>query len=341
MSYILGDSIGFTETLEIEFKEFMLKIDPKLYYSTEEIHQIVNSNIINQTKFNSMICDNIYHYFKYYIPKYLSVFGNSKLESAELYFGINDYGEITGIPFFGDLSLSNTDLLSSVLPFIKIDNIDISKFISKISIEIINIKKDITFLDDNVSNIIDEFNLKKKNYETEYFHNLAERNKWKEQVDYYMTSIRDYMVKPCYRKEVADYVKLSSDMHAHVISLLESDELIEFTDYNDIDTRKLNQDDVMYWITEFKQNTIQKLRLVRPQRIPYMCFSQNIYSSQLSLLSNLRYRFCNNPDINFYMIRITIPTDIVGSVYYKLESNDTWYQRTRTFVNGLPGCIQI
>jgi hypothetical protein len=37
MSWILGDYIGFKESLEDEFKEFMFKITPEFYFSNHQL----------------------------------------------------------------------------------------------------------------------------------------------------------------------------------------------------------------------------------------------------------------------------------------------------------------
>jgi hypothetical protein len=344
-SYILGDNINFGETLEIEFKEFMLKLDCEQYFDTTEIEQIINNVSIDKTRFNSMIFDNIEHYFKYYLPKYLAVFANSKLSHSNIYFGINDFGEFTGIPFFGNFDENFlTILIESIKYFIKLENtsVNINDFLSQIKIELIKLEKDSFYLEDSVDTIVTEFLEKKKKYEKDYFENMIIRKKWKEQMEYYVTSIREYVSNVKYRKEVADFIRQSPDSQNYldIINLLESTVFIEIVDYNDISNRKLNKNDVIYWVTEFKDTMIEKLRVSRPVRVPYTSFSYNIYSTQLSLLTNLRYRFCSHyKDINYYVIKLSLPTNFNGQVYYKTIESDNWYFRTRAYVNGGPGCV--
>jgi hypothetical protein len=342
LSDILGDNIGFNENLEIEFKEFTLKIDPEIYFDTREIEQIILSSKIDYDKFNTMIFDNISHYFKYYLPKYISVFGTSMLESAEMYFGINDFGELTGIPFFGTLSAEYLiELLDSLKLFINIDDdkINLDDVLSNIKIEVIELQKDIYNLDDSVQSLIDEFFAKKKQYEKEYFANLHERRKWKERMEYYVTGIRDYFAKKEYRHQVANFVREHPNYEEYndIITLLESDDLIEISGFEEIAYRKNNKHDVIHWITEFKDITIDKLKTQRPMRMQYISFANNIYNQQLSLLTNLRYRFCVNlPDINYYVIKIKLPTNISNNIYYKVA--DSWIKKTRSIVCGTPGC---
>jgi len=343
---ILGDNIGFRETLEIELKEFMLKLDPNMYFDEKEIYNIITTgNLSNYIdRFNSMILDNLNHYFKYYIPRYISIFGTSQIKNAELYIGISDIGEITGIPFFGNLPKWYIEsFLSSIKPFILIDDhsISVDEIISQIEIELINVDKDISYLDDSIEAIIADFIEKKNKYEKEYFENLTLRRKWKEEMDYYTTKIGDYFTKREYRDGVAEFIKkdTEAEKYKHFIELLESDKEIEIDDFSNISIRKLNKNDIVHWITEFKDKMVDKIKDRKPNKIPYFNFSYNIYSTQLSLLSNLRYKFCNNnKNLNYYLIKIKIPTKVSEHIYFKTNESDSWLQRTRAIINGSPGC---
>ncbi len=342
-SDILGDNIGFNENLETEFKEFTLKIDPEIYFDNNEIKKMITDVDLDYDKFNTMIFDNIHHYFKYYLPKYISVFGTSTLKNADMYFGVNDYGEITGIPFFGTLSAEYLlEFLDSIKLFITIDdgNITLDELLSNIKIEVIPLQKDIYNLDDNVENIINDFLAKKKLYEKDYFASLHERRMWKEKMEYYVTGIRDYFTKKEYRLLVANFIREQPDFDKYldIINLLESDALIEISGFSEIAFRKTNKNDVIHWITEFKDLMIDKLKAMRPIRVPYFSYTNNVYNQQLSLLTNLRYRFCQNfEEINYYMIKISLPTNISNNIYYKVADN--WIKKTRTIVSGAPGCI--
>ncbi len=342
MSLILGDNIGFRETLETELKEFIIKIDPALYYDENEIIDTINTGIIDHDKFNAIIFDNLNHYFKYYLPKYISVYANSKLDNAELYIGIDDFGEITGIPFFGNFNENILNgFLPSIIPFIKSDTNNEYDLLKKIKFEIIPLIKDMDYLDDSFQNIINEYFDKKHKYEKEYFENLRERLQWKEKVDYYLTKLVDYMNKPNYKKELIDFINSSEDSYKYknVIDQLENNEYIDIENYNQIEIRKQNKNDIIHWVTTYKDMMIDKLKNNKPVKIPYVSFSTNIYNYQFTMLNNLRYRFCkNNKNINYYLIKITLPTKNIGNVYFKNFDSDNWIMRTRAIVNGAPGC---
>lgn len=353
MLYI-GNNIGFRENLKIEFKLFTLKRDPIIYYSEEEIKEIVITGIIDPDKFNLMISDNICHFFKYYIPKYLSVFGNSDLDNATLYMGVNDFGEFTGVPFFSEITPNYLkSFLDCIKPFISFNNTDnteleelkeLEEFLSLVSFEVIKLETNTLFLDDTIKDILDNFKNKKNKYEIEYRNNLLERMKWMEKVEYHIVRIQDYATYPRFRKEISNYVlqnNTNNDPELYKISeLLLSDELIDVGDGDVIRSRKDNLHDVIYWITKYKDHMTDILRDQKPIKIPFYNFSQNIYSNQFSLLSNLRYRFIeNNKNINYFLIKINFPTRYSKKIYFRNNDYDIWNIRIRAIVNGGPGCL--
>ena len=78
MSKILGDYIGFKESLEDEFKEFMFKINPELYFSQKQINSYIKTGILDEKIFNDFVFENLTQYLQIYLPKYISAFGNSE-----------------------------------------------------------------------------------------------------------------------------------------------------------------------------------------------------------------------------------------------------------------------
>lgn len=335
----LGDSIGFGESLEEEFKEFIMKIDPIKYFEEDEIRTIVNTGRIDSDIFNLMITDNIAHYFKYYLPKYISCFGNSSLSHGNLYIGANDFGEITGIPFFG--TLTNT-FMESFLEVLEsyISDKDILK---EIKLEVIKLEYDELYLDDAIDPIIKDFYEKKKKFEEEYNKNILERRIWKEKMDYFTARIYDFANKKDLRKVVIDFVKTSPDYteeYHHIIDLLESSAEIPVGDGAEIALRKLDKHDIIYWLTSCKDTYIDKIKSERPYKIPYMYYSNSIYVNQFSLLSNLRYRFINNNvGLHYYLVKISFPTKYDSKIYFRNENDEKWIIRTRAIVNNVPGCF--
>ena len=106
----LGEKLNEKESLQTEFKEFCLKNNVYNYYSHQDLEQIVISGKLFEN-FNTIIHDNIKHYFLCYIPRYASAFSNcDDIKEGVLTIGINDYGEITGIPYIGEFDESNLQI---------------------------------------------------------------------------------------------------------------------------------------------------------------------------------------------------------------------------------------
>jgi hypothetical protein len=336
---ILGNTIGFRESLEEELKEFTLKIDPIKYFDENDIKEIVLTGKVDPDRFNMMIADNINHYFKFYLPKYIACFGNSQLTHGNIYMGVNDFSEITGIPYFGNLTTSFVESFTEAL----IPYINDSDIVSKLKFEVIKLNVDKLYIEDNLELIIKDFNEKKTQFEEEYNKNLLERRIWLEKMEFFTVRIYDFANKPEYKKLLIEYIKSSpyfSEEYNHIIELLESSEEIPVGDGAEISQRKLNKHDVIHWITEFKDTTVDKLKSERPVRIPYSSYSDSVYATQFSLLTNMRQRFLNNNDnLHYYLIKIIFPTKSESKLYFRNYGEDNWIIRTRTVVNNAPGCI--
>ena len=112
-TFKLGNFFGSRENLHNEFKEFCIRseICPDLL-STNDIKQILIKGIpktkndcIIISNFNLLVINSIQSYIEWYLPKYFCAFLNAQIK-GNIYIGIDDYGEITGIPFAGDLDVS-------------------------------------------------------------------------------------------------------------------------------------------------------------------------------------------------------------------------------------------
>jgi hypothetical protein len=340
--YILGENIGFRETLELELKEFTLSLDPLVYFEDDEIIRIVSSGRLDKKEhiFNKMIMDNILHYFRYYVPKYLSVFGNSVLSSAKLYIGVNDLGEITGIPYIGEFDITRA-ILEQLEELVYVPSGNIKKLLLSIDINIIDLKIDVDEISDDEEVIIKDYLERKHKYMTEYNDIMEKRRLWKEKLDYYFTKVHDYATKREYRKLVSKYI-LDNDLenkYAEMRRLLDSDDYIDIGTNEMISIRKYDHDDIVYWITECKDYYVRTIKLERPAKPNYVNFSMNIHNIHMSLLSNLRYKFVkNNENVRYYMIEIIFPSNYPEEIFYKNTESSLWTMRRRGYVNGEPGC---
>ena len=123
---LLGEQLNSNESMEIEYKEFCFKRNIYNYFSKKQIKHILLTGKLDES-FNSKIYDNIRVYFNTYIPKYASAFYNSNIQNGVLKIGINDYGEVTGIPYIGNLDeMKCKSLLKESMKYINTNIDDIS-----------------------------------------------------------------------------------------------------------------------------------------------------------------------------------------------------------------------
>jgi len=51
------------------------------------------------------------------------------------------------------------------------------------------------------------------------------------------------------------------------------------------------------------------------------------------------FKNINNASFHLFLIKINFPTRFPRKVYYRNNDYDSWNIRTRTIVNGEPGCL--
>ena len=95
---IYGDG---RETTELEFKELCIK-NPNPRFNDTELKQIIETGYWDD-KVTLAVNSSLKFYMDYILPKYISSFVNSNI-NGKLLIGIDDCGEITGVPYRGELS---------------------------------------------------------------------------------------------------------------------------------------------------------------------------------------------------------------------------------------------
>jgi hypothetical protein len=369
--FILGKYIDLQETLYIEFKEFFLKLDIESFLSLEEIKKMMSSGKIC-IGFNEIILQNLYSYMRIFLPRYISAFGNSEemKKPGELYIGINDYGEITGIPFDGDL---DEDIVRNMLNKVKTmlsagpksldsdDEVDedyfdfppekseqfISELLDSIKIEVIPCKIKPVFLHDESGLEVADYVLKRNEYKKLYKEYILKHTAWTEEIFWYTTKIVTFSADKKNRCDLAQFLRKHEDYESlnleALAQLLESDEEIPALDGDELQLMKDKPESVYYWIMYFKDLMVNKKRLERPLK-PVMAYALNeeeFYSYIFRFLSKLRHKIVTyNPSVKYYVLKFTIPSNLRYDVYYtNLNSSCIWMKKIRALINGDPGCV--
>lgn len=336
MDLFLGKKVR-KETNSIEYKMFTIH-DCDDYFEEDEIKTICYGNITKFILFNTMILNNLEYYCFKYIPKYLSIFGNSNLPFGKLLFGIDDFGEITGIPYLGSIeSLHNVidNCLRNIGVYIKSENKDV--LIEQIKYNIKKLDTSNYYEDVSISEKIDAWEKKVKTINDNWNIYLNEKTKWLNKITKANTNLNNYANDPSLRSIVLDYVKQNSPDSISIVNLLSSDEIIEI-DYVNIEHNIKDRTKLEHWIGRAKDNYIELIEKQRPpkQSYPYLT---NIYKKELNLLTNLRKNLLDHNEISYYIIEIIFPTKSKNKVLYRLKNSPCWYYKERCMIDDSPGCI--
>ncbi len=352
ISMNIGDYIGFGESLKDEFKEFVIKIDPEVFVEPSEIETIIKTGIL-PNKFNDIIYGNLFHYFQVYLPKYISAFANCEnLDEGFLYFGINNIGEITGIPVLGEITNKSVQIMiDSVKDSLGLERKNekeveyINMLFSEISIEVIKLEKNLEFLDDNGTREINERTEKHIEYLADYKKFLEERNKWLEEIMSFTTKISYIILDKKIRTDIANYIRTSGPQRPEVqkqADILDSDVHIEILNGIQLNDYKNSDENVYYWVMFYKDLIIQEIRSRKPIKPIYTYGAfESIYMNYFQLLTKMRYKFItNNTECNYYVIKIRIPGKKDIPVYYKHPVYDwKWMMKVRSIGSKGPCCI--
>ena len=98
---------------------------------------------------------------------------------------------------------------------------------------------------------------------------------------------------------------------------------------------------VYHWITEYKDISIDTIKLNKPKRPSMSGRVEEVYQNQLQLLTNLRLRFIKaNQNINYYILKISLPTNYKHNISYSsLKIGGILYSKVRMLIDGSPCCL--
>ena len=285
-SMVLGEYIDLPETLRREYKEFTLRNltmqyeERDLYdalvntlspmergefktIDTDEVDQL--SAIVYDQTLSSLQCN-----IGWMLPKYVSCFTNSNLD-GELFLGIGDDCEITGIPLVPGLTKEKVYefLISSLDDFLLIDGQNVKEggidWRTIVDIDIVRLESDTRHL-----NSTDFMNTLRLQQEELMKHNDAmleyneERIVWLQKQSVHSSKLIDIVNTTSLRKGLIDFIQNHvGDWVASTRSLvttLEKNEFIHFnTNYEYFELEKNNKGKIWFWVTKFKEAALQDL----------------------------------------------------------------------------------
>lgn len=329
---ILGSFVS-KETLEQEYKEFCIKDNCIDSLSKKDIKNFINNGklFIN---FNDIILNNLHIYINFYLPKYVAAFHNmQKIINMNLYIGIDDYGEITGIPFLKDLNMYRTDITNAVNRTLSLylDNICCVKY----ELQIIKCDIDYDILcDENIKTLLYEFQEYKQKYKVLYSDYVKQHKNWIIEITKYKGKLTNIYLDNELKNEFIQYL-----IHNNVYQMFKIDLDDCKCDYiSDVRIQKYNKKHIVYWLVKFKEERVCDLKKQKPIQplspkilnLPYCLFRQ---------LSPLRKSLLrNNTNLNYYVMNIKLRKLSNCSkliCYYDTKHNE--YKITqRTLLNNEP-----
>lgn len=309
------------ESLEVEFKEFCLN---RVNVSNEEIYEHVKiGDIKNKVQFNQDIYKNIKDYFYKYIPKYTSAFINANI-NGELIIGVNDYGEITGIPFFGTKhELQKYIKQINIDKFIKSEGFNIETNIEKLKI-------DMNYIDNISDKLLKEYyeNTKKKNFIIKKYKN--DRIQWVNNMDEYTCKLSLLLENKKYDFE--QYLKKHAPNQLNYV--------VKEHEMRNISHLKIDESHYIYWLMKFKDENLIRIKALKPE-IPQIPRVTNEPVYLYKHLTNLRYKFITaNKNLNYFIINIKINSNNNKHkpvLYYDLYKK-MWFEKIRKLHKDGPKC---
>jgi len=361
-SNCLGGHYG-NEDLNIEFKEFCLKISLDLFLEKEEAEEILEKHIWNE-KLQKPIDYTIELYLNKILKKYISSFNNSGI-SGEFIIGVNDDGEISGVPIMGSIdkerikeiieeSLENIIFVKNECANIlgmseynnmltddfKQRNIDQrKKLLENIDIELIK-------LDINENLLENEFNDYYQEYKKGFMENndrlllfKQEKFKWLINLEKYSTKLSILINQKETRKELIDYILNKTDSKnsesknfntdpvkiGAIINKLKTDQYISIPLFDELQIRKIDHNDEMFWLVQFKDEMTHNVCKERPKKPSLKRYYTPLQI--ISKLSSVKSIFSKIKDVNYYLIKIKINYFDTDYIYYKDETR--WIKKIR------------
>ena len=315
----LGDFMKEHETLENEYKEFCIKTNIYNYYTQEDLNYIITTGKLDEN-FNNMIKDNLKLYSDIYIPKYASGFANSQIQNGKLQIGVNDNGEVTGIPFFGNIQKSYIKkLVENAKEKYLLKNV-------KTNIHITKLKYNHHLITDRIQDIVKETKKSNKIYKLIQDNYFFERQKWVTEVLKYSVKLSTIIQNEYTRKKF--YIWLKKNKCPMYNEIIRS----KWEDVESINNKRsliINKSNIIHWIALYKDETMTKLQNIKPEN-PNInkFFNSSVYL--MTHLTDMRVKLLkNNNSLNYYKIDIIFDTQSNEDVSYKKVNRPYIYKSYR------------
>jgi len=355
LCYRYRENIGL-ETKDIEYKVF--NFNP-LKISMEDSKKYLSNSIFS---FNDSVDETLLNYIQIYLPKYLCSFLNptSNLIKAHLYFGINDNGNVIGIPYKGHLTTDfiNHQIDKIFYTHLRFPNHDIKNKIRQcVSVEIVSVDKSIILSNPSLkktphSKYVDETNKLR-------LANMVYKKKkdvWNGMVDFDNLKLRDMINNLETRKYIWKYIKIKSgystkkfkNKYSHLESYCDVENYWTFMSkvksnkpFEPLKIGTMNKVcndnlDIYKWVAIWKDSKISMLKKAKPIK-PIKKIDSYYPIFLLSQVPKMIPEWIKkNSSLNLYVIKINFNINNNWTMLEYLDNEEQWKYSYRTVLNGEP-----
>ena len=308
-----NDNMGF-EKLNIEFKQFTLN-SCGLPFDQIELENYCKTNTIIPN-FNNYIMNNLKIYINFFLIKNVCGFLNSNIK-GDFYIGIDDFGNIKGIPYLGLFPLYYLYIYIYFISYYTTN----SNIYEKFNINFIKII--VNKLNNKHPNINKYLRKKKKYYEELGNYNKAIEDWNKKRAKFYQ---KLYILGNLYRKEIIKFIQ-QEDFNNPIIKIFKSKYFFEDKIFIEIN----NKNNPYYWIGKWKDYKLSIMQKIKPQKSIKLVKStfykyKSIPLYLISTFELLPY-WISKYNIETYVIHISIKKNNDNSKYI---NNNIFHERCIT-----------
>lgn len=348
-SFILGDYFEDPETIGNEYKEFCFK---------QGIHKSIKDY---DTVFNMdhqySVEKNLKYYFENIVSKYYSSFHNTSSligKDSNLWIGINDKGQITGIPTMVNLrSYINKLAYMYSLPNVRIRSNETGELYTKtfqrsIFMDTVNITV-------HECHIVDEFlqdtfiDVKRKYMEmfsrnkTKIAEYLIRKRLWIRNISQYCEKMDIISNRQDFRKSIIQYIEeyCNEDNKQQLIDRLRDEELFVTPPTPIFRQMRMETGNIYYWIVKWKDEQITKISNERPNP-PNLEKEVCLDTYRARMTYHSKQWLEQSQGLKYFVIQISIRNINIDNLYtvefYDKRTN-TWMSLKREQGDLGPYCI--
>lgn len=360
-TYMLGHIIG-PELLNREFKELYLQnID--MFFESDEIYNFLYKNMsFDRHKWDNMVNHTINRYINKYVPKYTGIFSKAGI-SGKLYIGVDDYGFIEGIPYYGKLTshIVKNMIMSNITNSrgISIDNDDYMIDHRVLAWYYCNLEVKVIKLDTSTENIeaiyeqnmLNLAHLEKLNnvLEAKWNHFAFKYKEWHSKLTKYSGKLVSYLLNDDMFDGLMEYIKndftnnpsFDQSKLESILAFFNQDKKIFSKMQFSIDVLEdiiKNPYSPIKWLVNYKDSILHDIKKIKP-RHPDTKPDSSLHFRFTNKISNIKAHLMKSSDINFYLIKINIPNMPDAYLEYRYSEFSPWISKSRVVLDNGPSCI--